>query len=233
MAQTPDRQPGEASEEGIVFDNRPAGQDPVALGGLRFVDGIFKLLDAVGLYDPRDNARYLENGANEIFAEDLGTASLIADRVMVTDGLGGWIVSNFALIESLPAELNFNENVPQQATTSSTPVLDLRLTTDQSDPAGLQGGTYIIFGQATLSGTQNGTVIGAETVLDAGTGGEEILNSYIGRPGSNQGELQFFSHAVRVLTAGIHTVDINFYKASGGGSAQIEQARITLWRVAE
>lgn len=183
---------------------------------------------------PPHAATHVENAADELNAEDLGAVDAgVPGKVMITTGSGGWTISDAAIISALPAELNFDENFVLASTTSNTPVLDLRLTTNQSDPAGLIGGSYIIFAQGTLSGTQNGTVIGAETVLDAGTGGEEILNTYQGRPGSNQGQLPFFSHAVRVLAAGVHTIDINFYRASGGGSAEIEQARITLWRVAE
>jgi hypothetical protein len=54
MARTPDRRPGESDEEGIVFENRPAGQDPPLSGGFRYVTGSFRLRDKLGVFDPRN-----------------------------------------------------------------------------------------------------------------------------------------------------------------------------------
>jgi hypothetical protein len=54
MGRTPDRRPGEADEEGIVFENRPAGQDPPLSGGFRYVTGSFRLRDKLGVFDPRN-----------------------------------------------------------------------------------------------------------------------------------------------------------------------------------
>ncbi len=51
MPTTPDRHPGEADEEGIVFE--PAGSDPSVAGGVRYVGGAFRFRDASGVYDPR------------------------------------------------------------------------------------------------------------------------------------------------------------------------------------
>lgn len=50
---TPDRHPGEADEEGIVFENFPPGNLPVQNGEIRYVDGSFWLYDAIGLFNPR------------------------------------------------------------------------------------------------------------------------------------------------------------------------------------
>lgn len=53
MARTPDRRPGESDEEGIILENRAPGDDPTIVGGIRYVDGAFRLKDAIGVYDPR------------------------------------------------------------------------------------------------------------------------------------------------------------------------------------
>lgn len=53
MALTPDRRPGEADEEGVVYENLAPGNDPPTAGGVRYVDGAFRLKDAIGVYDPR------------------------------------------------------------------------------------------------------------------------------------------------------------------------------------
>jgi hypothetical protein len=52
MPRTPDRTPGVASEEGIVFDDD--GIDPTVAGEVRFSGGAFKLQDAVGGFNPRE-----------------------------------------------------------------------------------------------------------------------------------------------------------------------------------
>jgi len=57
MPRTPDRHQGEADEEGIVFENLTAGNDPTVAGGQRYVDGKFRLKDAVGVYDPNPRGR--------------------------------------------------------------------------------------------------------------------------------------------------------------------------------
>lgn len=54
MVRTVDRSPGEAYEEGMVFDNQPAGYQPPDMGGMRLVDGVFQMRDALGVFNPRD-----------------------------------------------------------------------------------------------------------------------------------------------------------------------------------
>lgn len=53
MSQTPNRFPGEVSTEGVVLDDRPAGEYPSALGGCRLVGGSFFLRDSIGVFNPR------------------------------------------------------------------------------------------------------------------------------------------------------------------------------------
>lgn len=56
MAITPDRHPGEADEEGMVYENLAPGNDPTALGGQRFVNGDFRMKDQYGVFNPRSAA---------------------------------------------------------------------------------------------------------------------------------------------------------------------------------
>jgi len=56
MPRTPDSFAGESLEEGTIYDNRPAGEEPTESGGVRFVDGSFSLRDSVGLYNPRSTS---------------------------------------------------------------------------------------------------------------------------------------------------------------------------------
>jgi hypothetical protein len=53
MPRTPDRRPGELLEESIQFENLPPGNEPVAVGQVRFIDGKLLIKDAIGTYDAR------------------------------------------------------------------------------------------------------------------------------------------------------------------------------------
>lgn len=55
MSRTPDRRPGESDEEGIVLEDRPAGDYPSSTGGMRYVDGQFRFRDSIGIFNPRSN----------------------------------------------------------------------------------------------------------------------------------------------------------------------------------
>lgn len=53
MPSTPDRHPGEEDEEGTVYENLSPGNDPPTLGGVRMVNGNFRMRDAGGVFNPR------------------------------------------------------------------------------------------------------------------------------------------------------------------------------------
>lgn len=63
MSQTPDRTPGEALEEGILFEDQGAsglgGGLPGNVGQMRRVGGRVYTRDNVGLYEPRDISHFL------------------------------------------------------------------------------------------------------------------------------------------------------------------------------
>lgn len=56
MGVTPDRRPGEADEEGTVYENLSPGSDPTTLGGVRLVNGDFRMKDQFGVFNPRSTA---------------------------------------------------------------------------------------------------------------------------------------------------------------------------------
>lgn len=60
MGRTPDRSPGEADEEGIILTNLAPGNDPSAAGGVRYVNGAFRLKDALGVFDPRPTVQWYD-----------------------------------------------------------------------------------------------------------------------------------------------------------------------------
>lgn len=51
MPKTPDRYPGEAEEEGLLFES--SSEDPTAVGGVRLVSGAFRFKDSTGVFNPR------------------------------------------------------------------------------------------------------------------------------------------------------------------------------------
>jgi hypothetical protein len=53
MPTTPDRHQGESDEEGTVYENLTPGNDPTTTGGLRYVDGDFRMKDQYGVFNPR------------------------------------------------------------------------------------------------------------------------------------------------------------------------------------
>ena len=221
MARTPDRTPGVSDEEGIVLEDTTPATVP---GEIRYNSGGLSVFDAGGAYNPRTNTRFLENASDEINAEDLGAVDTgNANRVMVTTGTGGWVISDDEFLEGLPTEFQHDQSVPQSATVSPTYVSKLLLTT-----TALDGGDYIVIYNAFVGGSQNGTVSAAQIQFDGGTPfGETVLKS-----SSNNSVSSYAGHEVFLaVTPGVHTVEMFWRLFSGGGSALIQNAQISLWRV--
>lgn len=77
MSATPDRHPGELSEEGIVFDDVGAGNDPTLLGGFRYVDGAFRMKDSLGVFNPRNDGGTAD--LSKVLLSVAGTIMYIGD----------------------------------------------------------------------------------------------------------------------------------------------------------
>lgn len=116
----------------------------------------------------------------------------------------------------------FAESLGNTSTSSTTFVQKLRLTTSS-----LPAGNYIVNWSADAGCDDNDEFEARIEENDTTT-----LSSTIGR--DNTASLDFYrtfsGHAIRTLS-GVNTFDIDFRVVSGGGPAEIRNARITLWRV--
>ena len=63
MPRTPDRFPGSREEEEIIVED--TGQDPADAGGVRYNGGVFKLRDAIGVFDPRTGGSGISEAAHK------------------------------------------------------------------------------------------------------------------------------------------------------------------------
>ena len=79
MARTPDRRPGESDEEGIILENRDPGDFPSVSGGIRYVDGSFRLRDSFGVFNPRSSTSEIGGADTEIQYNNLGILSASID----------------------------------------------------------------------------------------------------------------------------------------------------------
>lgn len=77
MARTPDRFPGPREDEELLLDE--CAEDPTAPGGLRFVDGAFRMRDDSGVFDPRlDSAGgEAQHDALDTLVHDLAESSFL------------------------------------------------------------------------------------------------------------------------------------------------------------
>lgn len=96
MAKTPDRRPGESDEEGIILENRGAGDFPSETGGIRYVNGSFSFRDTYGLFNPRSATSAIGGIDTEIQYNNLGILSASSDfryvrstRSLVVPGISG------------------------------------------------------------------------------------------------------------------------------------------------
>jgi len=119
------------------------------------------------------------------------------------------------------AELQYAQDNTQSSTTSSTFQLKVRLTTTD-----LPLGDYILLWSSIIEGSLASTFVDSQLQQDDTT----VLADISVAPGPSS-SVVFSGHYVLPAFSGIHTFDIEWRRASGGGQAYIEQARITLWRI--
>ena len=168
---------------------------------------------------PLHKTTHEENGSDELFAENLGTASLLANKFMITDGLGGWLLAE-APAPAFGTEVHTAESAPTSTTTNAAFQNKLTLTT-----AALAGGTYILLFSTTAAGTANNTVLEVQIVENV-----TQLNLYQTRLTTANAEFAISGFKVLVLS-GVQNFYINYRKAAGSGSASVKDARFALWRI--
>lgn len=120
-------------------------------------------------------------------------------------------------------DLTFSASLGNDSTTSGTPQTKLAQTTKDFD----MGSQVMILCHWRQLGSQNGTNHRVRVVLDLGLPGEEVLYdvTLIGKS-----KRAVTPWTIRQLT-GVHTVTIQYSKASGGGNAQIEATEVATWRI--
>lgn len=119
------------------------------------------------------------------------------------------------------AGLQWAEDALWSSTTSPVFQQKLRLTTTDLDT-----GNYIVLWNATIEGSLASTQVEAQLELDDLT----VIADMRIAPGPASSVI-FSGHAVLSAFSGVHTFDMDWRRASGGGNAAIEQTRITLWRI--
>lgn len=119
------------------------------------------------------------------------------------------------------SELQWTEDLTTSSTTSSSWQQKLRLTTTD-----LPLGDYILLYSAVIEGSLSSTFVGVQLEQDDTT----VLAEAEVSPGPSS-SLVFSGHVVRSSFSGVHTFDIDWRRASGGGQAYISGARLTLWRI--
>jgi hypothetical protein len=223
MGTTPDRHPGPRQEEELILEDYSS--DPSSAGGITYNAGALKAQDATGVFNVRTHvephASTHEGGSDPLTVQDLDSGAAAANLMLQTDGVGGWTLEEG--VPGYPPELDFDTDLTEEGTTNSDWQEKLSMTTSS-----LPSGSYIVLMQATVAGTKASTKVGVKGELDDTT----EIGSIIAKPGYTDGDLQFFAHAVLTSFSGVHTFDIDWKLAGGGGTAKIRGARITLWRVA-
>ena len=119
---------------------------------------------------------------------------------------------------------NYNEDLDESSTSSSTWVQKVRLSVTD-----LPEGDYLImFGMIAYASSTN-VVIGMRIEEDDTT----VLCSTIIRPNTSDAEVPCMQFARLESYSGDHTLDLEFNRTSiGQGTAYVKQARIALYRVA-
>lgn len=117
--------------------------------------------------------------------------------------------------------LQYAQDNTQSSTTSSDFQLKVRLTT-----TALPLGDYILLWSSIIEGSLASTYVEAQLQQDDAS--QLAVISVAPGPASS---VMFSGHYVLPAFSGIHTFDLEWRRAAGGGNAYIEQARLTLWRI--
>jgi len=221
MPRTPDRSPGEEDEEGTIYENLTPGNDPTVTGGMRMVNGVFRLKDSVSVFDPHiHNTQHYVGGEQPIIAQSTSSGSATAGQVMQANGAGLWNL--VSVVTGVAAELNRVADAVLATTVGTTPVTKLTLTTTS-----LPAGDYILFWSYTTVGSNNNTQVSSRVRKD-GTTDLFTITSKASVAGSEFGNA---GHSVQVALTGVHTFDVDYWRAAGSGSAGVKDVLLTLWLI--
>ena len=223
MGRTPDRYPGIREESAILLDdNASAPTDPHTIAR---VNGELRVVDAVGAYNPRSGGPHEtthRNGGSDPLAIQNLAASAIAERILKTDGLGGLVLIG-APGEFFGSQLQWATSLGLSTTSSTSPVLKLRLTTTD-----LPLGTYVVITNMILSGSSASSIVIGRLFHNS----TEEIGRITVKPGVADGEIALSPHGVFENVSGVHTLDLEFWRdASGSGTVSARAARLTLWRM--
>ena len=124
MGRTPDRQPGESLEEGMLFENRGSGEDPSVLGGLRFVQSRFRAYDEFGVFNLRPIfGREYQFAASE--AASSTTSNTYKQKLRLTTPAlqgGDYLIIWHALVTTASANKDFQARVQVDDATTLTEI---------------------------------------------------------------------------------------------------------------
>ncbi len=152
--------------------------------------------------------------------QNLYSGAALEGQTVQTDGLGG--IQLATVVSGYPPEFDYATALTEQITTSGTFIPAISHTT-----ADLSSGAYLVLAQGTIRGSLSSTVLGVQSQIDD----TETFGNISAAPGVKDGDFQFFAHIIKESWSGVHQVDLDYKRSSGGGEAKIRDCRITLWKV--
>jgi hypothetical protein len=203
--------PGEADDNGVAYYRH---------------EGYLRLLDKDGNFNARlyvhpHEASHNDGGTDELTLQLMGSSDAVADRMLKSDGVGGWLVVDG--VPGYPPELEIEELIASQQTTFTTYQQRMRLTT-----ADLPLGDYMIFMQCVIGGTLSSTVAAARFQYED----TDTLMETVIKTGDPSGQIPMSTMTRYENISGSKILDIDYKLDGGGGAARIEQCRAIIWRVA-
>jgi len=156
------------------------------------------------------------------YMSSIGYSYMATDPPPLKDGetvvweKGAWTCINVAPIVA--------ESADEESSTKSSFVQKVRnsFTSSSADAK------YIIFYDAIIETSSSNCYAEVQLILDGST----VLTSVTRNPGGPSEQMKFSGHITpTAFGAGPHTVDVEYKKASGGGSVKIKEAKVTIWRV--
>ena len=165
-------------------------------------------------------AEHSAGGLQAITAQNLSSGAATAGQVMQANGAGLWNL--VSVVAGVAAELNRAADAVLATTVGITPVTKLTLTTTS-----LPAGDYVLFWSYTTIGSNNNTQVSSRVRKD-GTTDLFTITSKASVAGSEFGNA---GHNVQVALTGVHTFDVDYWRAAGSGSAGVKDVLLTLWLI--